>query len=98
MLKNFKERLVDVVMGEAILELVEADKPISVASLVTQLKEDLLLEESAARREAIQAAIGEVYQKAHLRKTAEKKVLWHARAEERPSFNSDPPAPDVKKH
>jgi hypothetical protein len=59
MIKDVKESLVELVMGDAILELLEADAPISHGALIAQLARNLEQEQRESRREAILAAIND---------------------------------------
>ncbi len=66
MIKNVKESLVELVMGDAILELLEANAPISHEALIKQLTQTLENETRASRREAILAAINEIHESIRL--------------------------------
>ncbi|MCR4457394.1 MULTISPECIES: hypothetical protein [Enterobacteriaceae] len=62
MSKNDKERLVDKVMGEAVMSLLEADDNVSFDALLSQLQESLHDENDHGRREAFRTAINGVHQ------------------------------------
>lgn len=62
MRKSDKDRLVDRVMGEAVMSLLEADGSISFDALIGQLQESLHDESDQVRREAFRTAINGVYQ------------------------------------
>lgn len=61
MSKNDKDRLVDKVMGEAVMSLLEADDSVSFDALIGQLQESLHDEADHGRREAFRTAINGVH-------------------------------------
>lgn len=61
MSKNDKDRLVDKVMGEAVMTLLEADDDVSFDALIGQLQENLHGEIDHGRREAFRTAINGVH-------------------------------------
>lgn len=78
MIKDVKESLVELVMGNAILELLEADAPISHGALIAQLARNLEQEQRESRREAILAAINEIQESIKLiDRTEEKGTRWN---------------------
>ncbi|WP_318363799.1 hypothetical protein [Enterobacter sp.] len=62
MSKNDKERLVDTIMGEAVLHLLENDDNVSFDALIGQLQENLQNETDRERRDAFRTAINGVHQ------------------------------------
>lgn len=62
MSKNDKERLVDTIMGEAVLHLLENDDNVSFDALIGQLQENLQNETDRERRDAYRTAINGVHQ------------------------------------
>jgi len=62
MSKNDKERLVDKVMGEAVMSLLESDDSVSFDALIGQLQVSLHDECDHGRREAFRTAINGVHQ------------------------------------
>lgn len=62
MSKNDKDRLVDRVMGEAVMSLLEMDDSVSFDALIGQLQESLQQESDQVRREAFRLAINDVHQ------------------------------------
>ncbi|MGK9174928.1 hypothetical protein KXR87_17180 [Yokenella regensburgei] len=60
MYKNAKESLVEIVIGDAILELLEADAPISHEALLGLLIRHCETETRETRRDALAAAIEEI--------------------------------------
>ncbi len=102
MFKNAKESLVEVVIGDAILELLEADAPISHEALLKTLRSHLQRETRESRREAMLAAIEEVRKSVSLSSTKGKSETrwgegWHAEHRSA-SLNGDPPGRSDKKH
>lgn len=61
MSKNETDKLVDSVMGEAVLALLESDDDVSFDALIGQLQEYMLDEMDTARRKAFQTAINGVH-------------------------------------
>lgn len=61
MSKNDKDRLVDKVMGEAVMTLLEADDNVSFDALIGQLQDNLHDETDYGRREAFRTAINGVH-------------------------------------
>lgn len=61
MSKNETDKLVDSVMGEAVLALLESDDDVSFDALIGQLQEYMLDETDTARRKAFQIAINGVH-------------------------------------
>ncbi len=61
MSKNDKDRLVDKVMGEAVMTLLEADDDVSFDALIGQLQDNLKGELDHGRREAFRTAINGVH-------------------------------------
>ncbi|MGK9175725.1 hypothetical protein KXR87_21315 [Yokenella regensburgei] len=61
MSKNDKEKLVDTVMGEAVLSILESDDDVSFDALIGQLQESLSAESNDERQEALRSAIGGVH-------------------------------------
>ena len=61
MSKNDKDRLVDKVMGEAVMSLLEADDSVSFDALIGQLQENLNDETDHGLREAFRTAISGVH-------------------------------------
>ncbi len=61
MSKNDKEKLVDTVMGEAVLSILESDDDVSFDALIGQLQESLSAEHDGERQEALRTAIGGVH-------------------------------------
>ncbi|MGP3592048.1 hypothetical protein [Vagococcus sp. WN89Y] len=61
MSKNETDKLVDSVMGEAVLALLESDDDVSFDALIGQLQEYMLDETDTARRKAFQTAINGVH-------------------------------------
>ena len=79
-MKNVKESLIELVMGDAILELLEAESPISHEALIKQLSQALAFETRESRREAILAAINEIHESTRLIVSQSKKgILRHGR-------------------
>lgn len=62
MSKNDKERLVDTIMGEAVLHLLENDDNVSFDALIGQLQENLQSETDREKRDAYRTAINGVHQ------------------------------------
>lgn len=58
--KNEEERLSDIIMGEAVLELLDEVAPVTISSLLLKLQAFLLREENANKEKAIRRAIEEV--------------------------------------
>lgn len=104
MFKNVKDSLVEVVIGDAILELLEADVPISHEALLTMLTRHLERETRETRREALLSAMDEVRQSLSLSGEKGKEATqWggggNKRYEgQRPHLNTDPPGRGDKKH
>lgn len=61
MSKNDKDRLVDKVMGEAVMTLLEVDDNVSFDALIGQLQDNLHDETDYGRREAFRTAINGVH-------------------------------------
>lgn len=61
MSKNDKEKLVDTVMGEAVLSILESEDDVSFDALIGQLQEALSTEHDGERQEALRTAIGGVH-------------------------------------
>lgn len=61
MSKNDVDKLVDAVMGEAVLSLLESVDEVSFDALITQLQENLTDETDSERREAFRSAINGVH-------------------------------------
>lgn len=82
MSKNDKEKLVDTVMGEAILTLLESADDISFDALIVQLQENLRTETDSERQEAWRSAISGVH---HFRTQPEnsKKSAWSLQTTQR---------------
>lgn len=104
MFKNAKDSLIEVVIGDAILELLEADAPISHEALIEMLNCHLERETRETRREALLAAIEEVRKSVFL-STSKGKAATHwgggegRHSEHRPQpLNGDPPGRSDKKH
>ncbi|QOV68588.1 hypothetical protein [Citrobacter sp. BDA59-3] len=102
MIKNVKESLVELVMGDAILELLEADAPISHEALIAQLARNLEQEPRESRREAILAAIKEVQESIKLvDHTGDKGTGWNQQTVKNSKLlkmNSVSPGIGDKKH
>lgn len=104
MCKNVKESLIDLVMGDAIMELLETDSPISHDLLIAQLTRTLALEKRETRREAILTAINEIHKSISLIASKDKKAaLWRRhkgeQQESKPQpFNCILPGEHDKKH
>ena len=58
--KNEDERLSDIIMGEAVIELLDEIAPVTISSLLLKLQAFLLREENANKEKAIRRAIEEV--------------------------------------
>ena len=58
--KNEDERLSDIIMGEAVIELLDEIAPVTISSLLLKLQAFLLREENANKEKAIRRAIDEV--------------------------------------
>lgn len=104
MYKNAKESLIEIVIGDAILELLEADAPISHEALLNLLHRYLEQETRETRREALLSAIADVK-----KYTLASSSQWRAAAQwggsqnnsaehRQAHFNSDPPGRGDKKH
>ena len=102
MIKNVKESLVELVMGDAILELLEADAPIAHEALIAQLARNLEQEPRESRREAILAAIKEVQESIKLvDHTTDKGTGWNQQTVKNSKLlkmNSVSPGIGDKKH
>ncbi|WP_333871738.1 hypothetical protein [Kosakonia cowanii] len=61
MSKNESDKLVDTVMGEAVLALLDSDDDVSFDALIGQLQESLMSEADSTRREALQSAISGIH-------------------------------------
>lgn len=61
MSKNETDKLVDIVIGEAVLALLESDDEVSFDALIGQLQEYLLDEVDSKRRNAFQTAISDIH-------------------------------------
>jgi len=62
MRKNDKEKLVDTIMGEAVLNLLKNDDNVSFDALISQLQENLHNETDREKRDAYRTAINGVHQ------------------------------------
>ena len=60
MYRNEDEKLSDIIMGEAVLELLDEIAPVTTSSLLLKLQAFLLREENANKEKAIRPAIDEV--------------------------------------
>lgn len=104
MFKTVKDSLVEVVIGDAILELLEADASISHAALLTMLTRHLERETRGTRREALLSAIDEVRKSLSLSGNEQKGAIeWVDSANGRsdrklPHLNNAPPGLGDKKH
>lgn len=58
--KNEDERLSDIIMGEAVIELLDEIAPVTISSLLLKLQAFLLREENANKEKAIPHAIEKV--------------------------------------
>ncbi|MDF7760723.1 hypothetical protein PU683_14460 [Kosakonia cowanii] len=61
MSKNESDKLVDTVMGEAVLALLDSDDDVSFDALIGQLQESLMSEVDSTRRKALQIAISGIH-------------------------------------
>ncbi|VYT80601.1 hypothetical protein [Metakosakonia massiliensis] len=61
MSKNDKDKLVDTVMGEAVLSLLDSDDDVSFDALIGQLQVSLSAETNGERQEAYRTAISGVH-------------------------------------
>jgi hypothetical protein len=104
MYKNVKESLVEIVIGDAILELLEADAPISHEALLGLLIRHLETETRETRLEALSAAIEEIRSSHSLSLGKRKASTQWKGSQNRNSenilqyLNSDPPGRGDKKH
>lgn len=60
MYKNKDDRLSDIIMGEAVIELLDESAPVTISSLQLKLQDFLTREENANKERAIRRAIDEV--------------------------------------
>lgn len=61
MSKNDKDKLVDTVIGEAILSIMESGDEVSFDALIRRLQESLSAEDNGEKQDAIRTAIGGVH-------------------------------------
>ena len=59
--KNESEKLIDIVMGEAVLSLLSSGEDVSFDTLIMQLQKFLMDEADSGRRKAFQAAISGIH-------------------------------------
>ncbi len=95
--RNEDEKLIDIMMGKAVLAMLHGGGPVSTAALVTQLQAMAADETHESRKRACELAIAEVRNSAT---AARQSTTFKVRGSDNVGhiFSSEGPSDDKKKH
>ncbi|KQN46567.1 hypothetical protein ASE93_14985 [Serratia sp. Leaf50] len=95
--RNDDEKLIDIVMGKAVLAMLHGGGPVSTAALVAELKSMAVNEKNALRQRACEKAITEVRNSAN---ATRQQTTFKVRGSDNVGhiFSSSGPTDDKKKH